>query len=161
MYMGESADDFDHDEDGLGLLLPAATGLIGGLFARDKDPGRLATNLEAYNAAINGNPPFQAQPSALEFLRIMSTSWATTKAKQDALAKYNQALQVIQSSGAYGSASAPGTTPKPTILGGILGAGATAPQFGGPVIAGMSTGPLLVAGAAALAIVMLSKRGKR
>jgi hypothetical protein len=66
--------------------------------------------------------------------------WATQAATTDAMNKYVKAQQVLSSGGtATNSAS------------GAYG-------VGGPVVAGLSTGPLLMAGAAALAIMMLSRK---
>lgn len=167
MYGYESDEDFgtlysqfgayDTDEDfgsqysqfgayeGMGLLLPGvgtALSTVSGIFTKSKDPGRLASNAEAYKLAIAGNPPYKDQPSALDFLRVMSTSWATDVAKKDAAAKYQQALGIINKQTATAA-------PKPV---------ATPTTFGGPVVAGLSTGPLLLAGVAVLGITMLSRK---
>lgn len=127
-------------------LLPVAGSVIGGIskiFGGSKDDGRLKSNAEAYNLAIGANPPYKDQPSALEFLRVMSTSWATQKAKDDAAAKYRQAVSVIN------ARKASTATPKPATT--------SAPKSA-PVIAGMSVPPLLIAGIAAAGIVMLARR---
>lgn len=152
MYDDVSEEDYGtYYGTGMGLALPAVGGAIsaiGGLFSRNKDSGRLASNAEAYNLAINGNPPYKDQPSALDFLRVMSTSWATTVAKNDARTKYNAAQAIIAKQG----------TPRSTTYGGTTAVPSS--PLGGPVVAGLSTGPLLIAGAAAVALFALT-RGRR
>lgn len=154
MYDDVSEEDYGtYYGTGMGLALPAVGGAIsaiGGLFSRNKDSGRLASNAEAYNLAINGNPPYKDQPSALDFLRVMSTSWATSVAKKDALSKYNAAKAIIAKQG----------TPQSTTYGGTTAVPKPSSPLGGPVVAGLSTGPLLIAGAAAVALFALT-RGRR
>lgn len=155
MYENLGCADCQRDDEHLGIALPAIGGAIsaiGSLFGgNDKDAGRLNTNAQHYAEAVAGNE------SALNFLKGMSgrfgtikdnnlcvngcSGWATSKAKDDAFSKYNQAVSVL--------AQKPASTVTPAGAG-IIG--------GGPVVAGLSTGPLLIAGAAALAVVMLSKR---
>lgn len=147
---------FDYSEDGLGLALPAVGGAISAISSvfggNSKDPNRIATNTRAYNQAVSGNDgPFEGASSALEFLRIHAVmndadgGWATQAATSDAATKYNRALAVIN-----GQSGAPAGTP-------VQGAGI----LHSPVVAGMSVPPLVLAGAAAFGIYMLTKSGRR
>lgn len=153
-----------YDQDGndgadLGIALPAigsAISTVGGIFKGSKDPGRLQANAQAYSAAIAGNPQFKDAPSALSFLLQKSPvskggsgGWATSVAQNDAYAKYTQAKAIIAKQ------QTSGTTPKSTAY------AQPKPTIGGPVIAGLSTGPLLIAGVAAAAIFAMSGKRRR
>jgi hypothetical protein len=148
---------FLYSEDGLGIVLPAIGGAISAISSifgggNPKDAGRLNTNAQHYAEAVAGNE------SALNFLKGMSgrfgtvtdsdlcvngcKGWATSVAKDDAFKKYNQALSVLK------------TKPASTVTPAASGISFT----GGPVIAGLSTGPLVIAGLAGLAIFALSRR---
>lgn len=146
-----------YDEQSLGIALPSvgsAISTIGGIFGGSKDDGRLKANATAYNAAITGQPyTADGYPDAMSFLLGKSPvkyggggGWATTVAQEDAWKKYNAAKQVLagQGGGVY--------APSPS------GTGGSGVPVGGPVVAGLSTGPLLIAGVAAVALVMLARR---
>jgi hypothetical protein len=158
MYANLGCGSCQRDDEHLGIALPAIGGAIsaiGSLFGGSDNTGRLRTNADHYAEAVAGDE------SALNFLKGMSgrfgtvkdnnlcingcSGWATSVAKDDAYAKYNQALAVLKSK--------PASTVTPTASGISF--------TGGPVIAGLSSGPLLLAGAAAVAAIMLSKRGRR
>ena len=71
-------------------------GAIGGLFHRDKDPGRLAGNREAFLRAVQ-----HTDQSAMDFLFSKSPKsvggggeWATRAAQEDAWEAYQKALQL-------------------------------------------------------------------
>lgn len=148
------------EEETLGIALPAVGGAIstvGGLFSGSKDPGRLATNAKMYNAVLSGTTVSQGgqlytPTQALEFLRThaISGAWATEVARKDAETKYKAALAFL--------AKKPTTPtsvyaqPKPISV---------VPSVGGPVIAGLSTGPLVIAGIAAAALFALTSDKKR
>lgn len=139
-----------YDERGLGIT-PATvlTPVIGGLFASNKDPNRIATNTAAYNSAVSGHDgPFEGYSSGLEFLRAHTVpgSWATSVAVNDAVTKYQKALAIINAQ-AGKPAGAPVQDGGVTIIPSTVG--------------GLATTPLLIAGAALVGIVVLSKRGRR
>ncbi len=155
----------------MGLALPAigsALSVVGGLFGNSKDPGRLQSNADAYNQALSSPlTPFKdqgVQPTA--FLLMKSPvakggqgGWATDKAKNDAWTKFSSAKTTLTGRGygfqVDGSVTAPaGTTPYVQTA----SYGATVPTPGGPVVAGLSTGPLMVAAAAVAGIYFLMKR---
>lgn len=167
MYAGLGCDScIDNDDEHLGIVLPAIGGAISAVSSlfgggpNPKDPGRLATNAQHYSEAIAGDA------SALNFLKGMSgrfgtvrdnnlcsgtsgcNGWATSVAKDDAFKKYNQAVAILSQK--------PASTVTPAG-----GATTTMSSLGGPVVAGLSTGPLLIAGAAGLALFMMTRGGKR
>lgn len=96
---------------------------IGGLFSDSKDPGRLASNANAFADASNGDP------SALTYLKARSGrfgtiaitppwrgdpvsplgGWATSKAKDDAYSRYQQLTNL--SSSPVATSSTPVSTP--------------------------------------------------
>jgi hypothetical protein len=161
-------------DEGLGISFGTAisagggiTKTIGGLFAKDKNAGRLDGNAKAYaQALVNPTAPFAKsgetrQPTV--FLLEMSRAWATDVAKKDAAAKYASAVSQLRakgwtvdsatgrvSGGPKGATTAkPATTAKfPVLTAGV----------GGPVIGGMSLPPLLIAGAAAAGLYFLMNR---
>lgn len=147
-----AGDVYDND---LGIVLPAVGGVVSAISSifggNDKDPGRLATNQQAYNLAVSGNTdPFNGHPSPLQFLLDMSghgdpgMGWATSTAKNDAWNKYNSAKSAL-------AVKPPQQQSYPVQTAGII-----------PLtVAGLSTGPLLLAGVAALGIVMLTRKGRR
>jgi hypothetical protein len=148
-----------YGEDGLGFALPAVGSVISGISsifggAHPADKDRLAKNALHYADAVNGDE------SALNFLKGMSgrfgtvtdsdlcrngcSGWATQGPKNDAYTKYQAALAVLKTK--------PASTVTPAASGISFGGGM-------PVIAGMSTGPLVIAGLAGLAIMsMMSRR---
>lgn len=148
-----------YNDEGLGIALPlvgSAISSIGKLFGGSDNTGRFNTNSQHYAEAIAGNE------SALNFLKGMSgrfgtvrdndlcingcAGWATQAAKDDAYSKYNQAVAML--------AKKPASTVTPAASGVSF--------TGGPVVAGLSTGPLLLAGLAGVAaIALLSQRGRR
>lgn len=148
--------------DGMGLAIPAVAGAIsaiGGLFGgNSKDPGRLATNAAAYGDAQAGDA------SAVTFLKARSGrygtipisppwhgdpasplgGWATSKAKDDAFAKYNavsQSVPYVQTTSAGATVALP-TAAKPIAA----------------AVGGIPTSTLLVAGAAVLALAFALKK---
>lgn len=144
--------------NGMGLAIAAVAPVISGISSlfggNSKDPGRLASNASAYADAQAGDP------SAVTYLKARSGrfgtipispvwhgdpasplgGWATSKAKDDAFTKYNAV-----------------TTAVPYVQ--TTSAGASIPSPVLPVAAsGVSIPPLLIAGAAALAIFALTQR---
>jgi len=88
-----------------GIIGGVVGGAIGGIFKGDKDPGRLRTNQEMYNRALQGDQ------AALDFLRVHSNvskngsaGWATERAAADARQKYQQALAALGQGGATAAA---------------------------------------------------------
>jgi hypothetical protein len=67
-------------------------GDIGGVIGikRNKDPGRLRTNEELFDRAIQGDT------AALNQLEALSKEWATDKAKQDARQKWEAAKRILE-----------------------------------------------------------------
>lgn len=137
--MYESYSD-QRNETGMGVLpvaLPAigsVVSAVSSLFnSHPKDKGRLETNLQLFNAAISGDA------AAMEELRKKAAGgWATQVAKDDAKQKYASALAIL-------GANAPGATSAPKS----------------PVAsAGFSIPPLVLAGAAAIGVVLLMRRRK-
>lgn len=141
------------NDEGLGFAIPAGvsavTSIAGGVFKDSKDPGRLSGNSQAYAAALAGDTEAlkYLQGRSGRFGSVATTytlgdkspigPWATQATKDDAYAKYQSALSKLS-----------GVSSTPHI-----------PSFGGgPVIAGLSTGPLLIAGVAALGIFALTRR---
>jgi hypothetical protein len=82
----------------------AAVGFVKSLFPKNKDPGRLAGNEEAYQRALSGDS------EALALLLYRSPTrlggqggWATTKAQEDAYAKYfDAAVRLAAAGDSYG-----------------------------------------------------------
>ncbi len=155
---------------GLGLSLDPVSSVIGGISSifggsNPKDPGRIAANTKAFNQAISGNDgPFYGtdgsladQLGGLHFLKVHSVmndadgGWATQVATTDAMKKYQQAQQILASKGLP-------TTPPSTASN--YPQTPTVPMTG-PVIAGLSTGPLMIAGIAALGIFALTRSRSR
>jgi hypothetical protein len=135
------------NDEGLGITIPGIgvdSSIVTGLFKRSKDPGRLSSNAKAYAQALNGDT------GALNYLKgrsgrfgLVATTygdsspiggWATSVAKDDAFKKYNDALHP----------SASYSIPKAIL--------------NGPVVAGLSVAPLLIAGVAAFGIYALTRR---
>lgn len=143
---------FDYSEDGLGIALPAIGAVLSSVFGGNpKDANRIATNTAAYNQAVSGNDgAFQGYASALEFLRVHAVAgdadggWATAAATNDANVKYQRALAAI-------NAQRGASTGTPVQSGGITAA----------TVGGLSVPPLVLAGAAAVGIFMLSKNRRR
>jgi hypothetical protein len=154
---------------GLGLSLDPVSSVIGGISSifggsNPKDPGRIAANTRAFNQAISGNDGvfYSAEGTVadplggLHFLKVHSVmndadgGWATKVATDDAMKKYKQAQQILASKGLP-------TTPPSTAS----NYPQTPTPMTGPVIAGLSTGPLLIAGVAALGIFALTRSRSR
>jgi hypothetical protein len=161
--------------DGMGFALPAIGGAIsaiGGLFGGSKDPGRLQSNQDAYNLALSS--PLSlfkdqgVQPTAFLLLKSPKAKggqggWATDKAQNDAWTKFSGAKTTLTGRGygfvVDGSVTPPSSGPyvQTASYGGSVSP-SLVPTPGGPIVAGLSTGPLLIAGAAAVALVMLMKK---
>jgi hypothetical protein len=153
---------YDNKDSDLGLALPAIGGAISTISSifggsNPKDANRIATNTRAYNQAVSGNDGVfygddgsVAAPSGLEFLRIHSAmndadgGWATQVATDDAKAKYQRALSTINA-----QRGVPAGTP-------IQSGGMTLSNVGG-----LSVPPLLLAGAAAVGIFLLTQNRRR
>lgn len=162
------ADDREH----LGLALPAVGGAIsaiGGLFGGSKDAGRLSSNAAAYNQALSSPlTPFKdqgIQPTAFLLAKSPTSKggqggWATSKAQNDAYSKFSSAKSTLTGKGYTFNADGSVNPPAGQQYGPATGGVASTP-FGGPVVAGLSTGPLLLAGAAILGVAMLSRGGRR
>lgn len=166
----------DYSEDiygtGMGLALPAVaavakpvTGVISSIGnvvssifgGNSKDKGRLEANARWFNECASGNQDACCAVKHMSGRFGLATcgvngqasGWATSKAKDDAFAKYNTLLQA----GAYAtpasaaspttSSAYPVTTQSSTLVPGVPA-----------TIGGMSTGPLMVAGIAALGLVL-------
>jgi hypothetical protein len=104
------------------LSLASSAGSLLGI-SGSKDPGRLSSNLKAYNMAISGNvwvgtPIDSGYATPLAFLLGKSPTskggaggWATTVAQEDAWQKYTQAKQIIASGSHNISNTVMGSTP--------------------------------------------------
>lgn len=129
---------------GIAPIVGTALSLTHNIFAPNKDDGRLKTNQEAYTQAVAGNTgAFEGHASPLQFLLDMSGrgpsggGWATSKAKDDAYAKYQAASAKLGPSGsAYQQ-----------------------PQTTAASLANVTANPwILYAGGAALALYMFSRK---
>lgn len=78
--------------DPMAILKGGVDVIVGGigLFPKDKDPGRLAANVELYKKALEGDL------ESLRELDRLSRAWATDKAKADAKAKYDAAKRFLE-----------------------------------------------------------------
>lgn len=161
----------------MGIALPAIAGAISGISSifggGSKDPGRLASNVDAYNQALSSPLTLfkdqGVQPTAFLLMKSPTAQggqggWATDKAKNDAWTKFSSAKTTLTGRGyrfvADGSVTAPtSTTPylQTTSAGGTVGGALvpTAPDLSSKLVAGMSGGALAVAGIAALGIYYL------
>jgi hypothetical protein len=163
---------YAEDRD-LGIALPAvgsAISAIGGLFGGSKDDGRLKSNADAYNMALS-NPlgifkDQGVQPTAFLLMKSPTAKggqggWATSKAQNDAYAKYTSAMNTLKSRGytfnSDGSVNPPvsGTYPSST--------GNPAGTAGGPPITSAGLGipggnTLLYASIAGLGLLLLSRK---
>lgn len=129
------------DAAALGLALTALPGALGlklpsvgkaltsvastatfGLVKRSKDPGRLATNAKAYTAAINRQPfstggvtydPLAFLLEKSPIARGGGGGWATSKAEEDAWAKYQSAKAALAARAPTMRPVAP--APRPTL----------------------------------------------
>lgn len=143
---------------GMGLALAPVAGavqVISGLFGgNSKDPGRLAANASAFSDAQAGDP------SAVTYLKARSGrygtipitppwhgdpdsplgGWATSKAKDDAFTKYNAVAQ----STPYVETTSVGGTVAPSMI------PSASPKLSIP--------PLVIAGAAAVALYFLTQK---
>ena len=125
-----------NDDAGLGLLpiagaLPAAGSVIsaiGGIFGGSDNTGRFRTNLELYNAAIAGDTVALAKLKAKA-----DGGWATKEAINDAKQKYASAVA-------------------------ILGIRAPVAPVASMTTPSLSIPPLVLAGVAALGVVILMRR---
>lgn len=154
-----------YDPDGgagadLGIALPAvgsAISAIGGVFGGSKDGERLAWNKKGYDAGIARQPIFTGADYTappLQWLLYRSPTskgggggWATSVAQNDAYAKYTALKSALV------------TAPPPPPISAYQ---QPAPKpIGGPVVGGLATGPLVVAGLAAAGIFLLSGKRRR
>jgi len=137
-------------------LVPIALSFLGGVVKADKDPMRLQVNAAAEAAARQGDPeaalflhqrsgrlgpgPFTGPYGALSG-ETRYGSWATTKAKNDAFAKYQGVVAIV-------AAPPPGVAP-------VAGPGVPMPKEPG-VLGGAL--PILLIGAALFAFGRKRKR---
>jgi hypothetical protein len=79
----------------LAILAPVAGKLVGGLLHDNKDPQRLAQNQAWYTAAINGDMAALGRLADMSGHGTPGSGWATQTAQNDAFAKYNAAVQIL------------------------------------------------------------------
>ncbi len=151
----------------VGGVISAIGGLLGG---NSKDPGRLASNNDAYNQALNSPLTLfkdqGVQPTAFLLMKSPTAQggqggWATDKAKNDAWTKFSSAKTTLTGRGYKfvpdGSVTAPVTTTgyQTASYGASAGGVPTAPDISSGLVKGMSGGALAVAGIAAFGIYYL------
>jgi hypothetical protein len=96
-----------------GLGAPINVGGVSVNFAKSKDPGRLRSNAEWFEAAKNGDFAALDQLYTMSGHKTSGQGWATAKAKNDAWSKYQQAKQVLGNR--IPTASAPSSVSTPAI----------------------------------------------
>jgi hypothetical protein len=106
-------------------------GLIGGLFHRDKDPGRLRTNKEEFTKAMGGDQAALDHLYALSGRVAPNTGWATDRAREDAYEAYLTALQNNPALHPSGTNTANLRSSAPSV--GLAGLGTAVPATVAPV----------------------------